>query len=217
MTANKESIIVRPAKPEDASALLAIYVPYVEKTAITFEYTVPSLAEFRERIIHTLEKYPYIVAETHGEILGYAYASCFYAREAYDWAVETSIYVAEGARGMGIGGLLHSALENCLTDLGYLNMYACIAYPPTDEDPYLTKNSAAFHAHLGYRLIGTFQSCGCKFDRWYDMIWMEKHLGKHKNGQQLSKPKTFQQLLAEGYTLNAANMGGGSLWTTSKS
>ncbi len=204
MSAEKESITLRPAMPADAAALLAIYAPYVEKTAITFEYTVPSLAEFRDRITTTLEKYPYIVAEDQGEVLGYAYVSSFHAREAYDWAVETSIYVAENARGRGIGGLLHAALENCLTALGYLNMYACIAYPPTDDDPYLTKNSADFHAHLGYRLIGTFLSCGCKFERWYDMIWMEKHLGTHENGQQPPKPKCFHELLAEGYTLDPA-------------
>ena len=205
MSIETDSITLRPAVPEDAAALLAIYAPYVEKTAITFEYTVPSLAEFRARITSTLEKYPYIVAEDHEGVLGYAYVSAFHAREAYDWAVETSIYVAEAARGRGVGGLLHQALEGCLTALGYLNMYACIAYPPTDEDPYLTKNSAEFHAHLGYRLIGTFLSCGCKFERWYDMIWMEKHLGKHENGQDPPKPRCFRELLAEGYTLGTAS------------
>lgn len=202
----KANITLRPAVPEDAAALLQIYAPYVEKTAITFEYTVPSLEEFRDRITNTLEKYPYIVAEDNEGVLGYAYVSAFHAREAYDWAVETSIYVAENARGKGVGGLLHQALESCLTSLGYLNMYACIAWPPADDDPYLTKNSAEFHAHLGYRLIGIFLSCGCKFERWYDMIWMEKHLGKHESGKQPPKPKRFRELLAEGYRLRAEDI-----------
>lgn len=194
MSIKSNRLTLRPATPEDAEALLKIYAPYVEKTAITFEYTVPDLSEFRARISATLEKYPYIVAEDAGGLLGYAYVGPLHAREAYDWAVETSIYVAENARNRGIGGLLHKSLESCLTALGYLNMYACIAWPPTDEDPYLTKNSAEFHAHLGYRKIGTFLSCGCKFGRWYDMIWMEKHLGPHKNGQQPQKPKRFAEL-----------------------
>ena len=68
-----DTIIIRTAAADDAAALLAIYAPYVEQTAITFEYEVPSLEEFRRRIIHTLQRYPYLVAEENGEILGYAY------------------------------------------------------------------------------------------------------------------------------------------------
>ena len=86
-------IRIRPAKPEDAEKLLAIYAPYVEQTAITFEYEVPTVEEFRERIHNTLKKYPYLVAEQGGEPVGYAYVGPFHDRPAYDWAVETSIYV----------------------------------------------------------------------------------------------------------------------------
>ena len=71
---------IRPAQVTDAKELLAIYAPYVEKTAITFEYDVPSLSEFAERIANTLKKYPYLVAEEDGQILGYAYASPFKGR-----------------------------------------------------------------------------------------------------------------------------------------
>ena len=78
---------------EDAEELLEIYAPYVENTAITFEYDVPTLEEFIERIRHTLEKYPYIVALDNGTIVGYAYAGMFHEREAYSRCVETSIYV----------------------------------------------------------------------------------------------------------------------------
>ena len=86
---------IRVAKPEDAKGLLEIYAPYVEKTAITFEYEVPSEEEFAGRIRHILTKYPYLVLEENGELLGYVYAGTFNERSAYDWAVETTIYIRE--------------------------------------------------------------------------------------------------------------------------
>lgn len=172
---------IRVAREEDAAALLEIYTPYVLETAITFEYDVPSVEEFAGRIRHTLERYPYLVAEDEsGELLGYAYASPFHARPAYDWAVETSIYVARGAHRQGVGRRLYEALEQCLKEQGILNLYACIASPRQEADPHLSKDSIRFHEHMGYRLIGEFHQCGYKFDRWYDMVWMEKMVGEHK-------------------------------------
>lgn len=175
-----EEIEIWLAEPEDAGELLAIYAPYVEETAITFEYTVPSLAEFQERIRHTRERYPYLVAASAGKIVGYAYAGPFKGRRAYDWAVETSIYVARGAHRQGVGRRLYEALEQCLKKQGILNLYACIASPRQEADPHLSKDSIRFHEHMGYRLIGEFHQCGYKFDRWYDMVWMEKMVGEHK-------------------------------------
>mgnify|MGYP001352713595 FL=1 len=171
-------IEIHEAKEEDAAGLLAVYAPYVEQTAITFEYEVPTLEEFTERIRQTKAKYPYLVAKRDGKVLGYAYAGQFHAREAYAWAVETSIYVDESCKHMGIGGMLHAALEEALKEQGFLNMNACIAYVPK-EDEYLTNNSVEFHAHLGYRMVGQFYQCGYKFGRWYDMVWMEKLIGEH--------------------------------------
>ena len=86
-------LTIRPAKLSDAPAIQAIYAPYVEKTAITFEYEVPSIQEFEARISKTLEKFPYLVVEEDGRVLGYAYASTYYARTAYDWTTELSIYL----------------------------------------------------------------------------------------------------------------------------
>ena len=183
---------IRKATEEDAEALLAIYAPYVEHTAITFEYGVPTVEEFRSRIHHTLEKYPYLVAEEDGELLGYAYVGPFHDRPAYNWAVETSIYVDESKKHKGVGGKLHEALEQVLKIQGILNMNACIAYPNGEEDETLTKNSAEFHAHLGYRMVGEFQKCGYKFHRWYNMVWMEKIIGEHADEQ--PSPIPFSQL-----------------------
>lgn len=185
---------IRVATPQDAGALLAIYAPYVTDTAITFEYEVPSITEFRERIRHTLERYPYLVMEQDGEILGYAYAGPFKERAAYDWAVETTIYVKQGMKKQGIGRKLYQALEDTLIRQNILNLNACIGYP-TVEDEYLTRNSMEFHQHLGYRLVGQFYQCGYKFERWYDMVWMEKLVGEH--GVEPVRVKPFPELQQE--------------------
>ncbi len=178
-----ENISIRTVCAADAEAILAIYAPYVRNTAITFEYDVPTVDEFRARIENTLRKYPYLAAQADGRILGYAYAGPFKARAAYDWSVELSIYLAPEAQGKGIGRKLYAALEDALRKMGILNLYACIAYPEV-EDEYLTKASEGFHAHLGFVKTGEFHRCGFKFGRWYNMIWMEKIIGEGTSAQQ---------------------------------
>lgn len=173
---NELSITV--AKVEDAEELLQIYAPYVEKTAITFEYEVPTVQEFQMRIETILKKYPYLIAKRENEIVGYAYASAFHPRKAYEWCVETSIYIKENERKSGVGKRLYESLENILKEQNILNLNACIAYPEI-EDEYLTKNSVMFHEHLGYEIVGEFHKCGYKFGRWYNMVWMEKMIGEH--------------------------------------
>lgn len=173
-----ESCHIRVADAGDAQALLDIYAPYVRKTAITFEYTVPSLEEFRGRLLHTLQGYPYLVAEGDGELWGYAYTGPFHSRAAYRWSAEVSIYLREDRRGMGLGRRLYTAIEQVSRAQNILNLNACIAYPES-EDGYLTKNSVQFHRHMGYTLVGEFHQCGYKFGNWYNMVWMEKHLGAH--------------------------------------
>ena len=170
--------VIRIARPEDAEALLGIYRPYVERTAVSFECAAPSVEEFRGRIERTLEKYPYLLTEYGGEILGYAYAGVLKDREAYSRSVETSIYVRAGLNRQGIGRALYTALENELRRQGILNMYACIASPEA-EDMYLNRDSIVFHEKLGFQTVGRFYRCGFKFGRWYSMVWMEKQIGPH--------------------------------------
>ena len=189
-------IRIRKVTPEDAEALLEIYAWYVRETAITFEYAVPSLEEFRRRIEATLEKYPYLAAEEDGRILAYAYAGLFKGRAAYDWSVETTIYADKDARRKGIGRRLLAALESSLARQGILNAYACIGVPRDTEDEYLTFDSVRFHEKMGYCLAGTFHRCGCKFGRWYSMVWMEKMLGDHTSHQAPVIP--FPELDPEG-------------------
>lgn len=173
-----EKTIIRAATIEDAKAILDIYAPYVSGTAISFEYDVPTLAEFTRRMEQILSKYPYLVAVRDDEIVGYAYASSFHERAAYQWAVETTIYLRQDMKKQGIGRELYEELERLLKLQNILNLDACIAYTEV-EDEYLTNNSVHFHEHMGYRIIGRFCKCGYKFNRWYDMVWMEKHIGEH--------------------------------------
>ena len=124
-----ENIRIRAAAPEDAAQLLDIYTPYVEQTAITFEYDVPTLEEFRGRIARTLQKYPYLTAERSGELLGYAYLSPFVGRAAYQWAAETSIYLRMDSRGLGLGRALYEAIEGIARAQNLTNLEACIGRP----------------------------------------------------------------------------------------
>ncbi|MBP3197349.1 MAG: N-acetyltransferase [Butyrivibrio sp.] len=166
---------------EDAKELLEIYTPYVTDTAITFEYEVPSLQEFESRIKNISSKFPYIKAiSDDGTILGYAYATTFKGRAAYDWSVESTVYVKEDEKRNGVGSALYETLENSLKGMGILNVNACIAYlKEGDVDKHLTNDSFYFHEKKGYKLVGTFHDSGFKFGKWYDMIWMEKMLGEH--------------------------------------
>ncbi len=174
------------AVPGDARELLSIYDYYVKETAITFEYETPTVEEFEGRIRTVLKKYPYLVAEESsfdGEretkrIIGYAYASPFHERDAYQWCAEMSIYLHRDCRGRGVGRALYEELERRLKDMGLLNLNACIGYPD-EEDEHLTFASVKFHEKMGYLMVGEFHKCGYKFGKWYNMVWMEKLVGEH--------------------------------------
>lgn len=172
------SVTIRMATKADAKEILEIYAPYVKDTAISFEYDVPSVEEFAERINNILKKYPYIVAMDNNQIIGYAYVSSFKNRVAYDWAVETTVYLRQDCRGKGVGKKLYLALEEILKRQNILNLNACIAYTSTDNT-YLTNASTYFHERLGYKKVAHFTKCGYKFGNWYNMIWMEKIIGEH--------------------------------------
>jgi len=171
---------IEKVKIEDAKELLAIYAPYVEKTAVSFEYDVPSILEFEERIIKISSKFPYIKAVENGEIIGYAYANTFKPRKAYDFSVETTIYIKKDNRKSGVGKALYSALEDSLKKMGIQSMNACITYPNV-SDEYSSTDSFVFHSKIGFSVVGRFTEIGYKFGKWYDMIWMQKSIGDRKN------------------------------------
>lgn len=173
-----DDISIRFAKPEDAKELLKIYAYYVTDTAISFETEVPSEEEFKLRIEEVLKSYPYILACKDDEILGYAYLHSFVGRKAYELSAETTIYLNPDKKKMGIGKKLYSVLEDIAKAQNITNLYSCIGYVDK-EDKYLNNNSAQFHEHIGFRMVGKFENCGHKFGRWYHMVWMEKIIGEH--------------------------------------
>lgn len=166
------SLTFRAATVADAPRLLAVYAPYVENTAITFEYTVPTLAEFESRIAGVLSRFPYLVAEEDGSIVGYAYAAPFHARAAYGYCAEVTVYLDQNARGRGVGRQLYALLHAILKEQGIVSAIACIT-PPSVRDDY---KSMRFHQKMGYRFCGRIENSGYKFGRWFDTVYMEKNL-----------------------------------------
>ena len=177
-------VLIREMKDEDWEEVQAIYKQGIDSGTATFMKNVPDFEYWDKAKL----KIGRLVAEYNGKIVGWVTLSATSAREDYAGVNEVSIYVHENYKSLGIGKKLHSALEHCLKEMGILNMEACIGYPEEDDE-YLTKNSAQFHEHLGYRMIGEFEKCGYKFHRWYNMIWMEKIIGIHEEIQTF--PKKF--------------------------
>ncbi len=170
-------LIIRDALPDDAERLVQIYSHYVMDTAVSFEYDVPSVEDFRKRIEKISARYPYLVCVKDDVIVGYVYAGSYSPREAYAWTVTTSIYVDVSCRRLGIGSLLYKELEKRLREQGIVNLLAGIAYCDT-EDEYLTHDSIKFHEKEGYREVARMDTVGKKFDRWYDLVWMQKKLSE---------------------------------------
>ena len=169
------AITIRDVKTDDAAGLAEIYSYYVLNTAVSFEYVAPPEEEFVRRIESISKKYPYLVCEVDGRVVGYAYAGTYSKREAYDWTVTTSIYVDTDYRRQGIGSMLYKALEERLKEQGIVNLLAGVAFCE-EEDEYLTHDSKEFHLSEGYLQVAHMKSVGKKFDRWYDLLWFQKKL-----------------------------------------
>ena len=175
----ENNVIIRAASLEDAPRLSEIYSYYILKTAVSFEYDPPIAEEFAGRMASTMDKFPYLVAEADGTVIGYAYAQQLGLRSAYRYSVELSIYLDRDARGAGVGRALYERMEEALRVQGMHNLYADIARPVSADDPYLTHASLRFHEAMGFVPNGVFSRCGYKFSRWYDTVWMEKIIGTH--------------------------------------
>ena len=162
--------IIRPVNPADADSIASIYAPYVENTVISFEYAPPTIEEMRGRITQISAKYPYLVYEDNGKVVGYAYASAYNPRAAYDWSVTSSIYLLSGYQRSGLGSALYGALFELLYIQGFFNIFAIIVYPH--------EQSVSFHKKHGFSENGILKRCGYKFDMWHDILIMEKKLDR---------------------------------------
>ena len=164
---------IRTVQLSDVEAILKVYAPFITDTCISFEYVVPSVEEFAQRIASISAEYPYVVLEEDGEIVGYAYSHRYLERVAYSWDVEVTIYLAPKVQGKGLGVILYDALEKLMALQNIKNLYSCI----TGDNVH----SIEMHRSMGYELIGTFPKAGFKHDRWLDVVWMAKTIGEKEN------------------------------------
>ncbi len=163
--------MIRLANPSDAVAMLAIYSPYIRTTSLTFETWVPPVADFANRIRSYVEYYPWLVYEKDGLVIGYAYASKYREREAYQWSVECSVYVQDDRHRSGIGSALYRALFTLLKAQGFTTVYAVINLP--------NDRSVAFHERMGFRYFATFEKVGYKLGKWKDVGWWQLQLNEY--------------------------------------
>jgi L-amino acid N-acyltransferase YncA len=154
---------IRIATPSDAAQMLSIYTPYITNNAISFEVTVPSVAEFEQRITATLGYYPWLACESAGRVVGYAYASQHRERQAYQWSVECSVYVDQDHRRKAIGLALYTSLFACLRLQGYANVLAGITLPNVA--------SQTLHERLGFEPVGMYKNIGYKLGAWSNVWW----------------------------------------------
>ncbi|WP_254536495.1 GNAT family N-acetyltransferase [Halomarina litorea] len=177
-----DAFALRLATADDAAAVRRIYAPFVADTAITFEQDDPSRDEIRGRIEETLPASPWLVCERSGEsdeadesdelggeVVGYAYAGPVRKRAAYQWSVESSVYVDPAAQRRGVARALYTALIALLADQGYRNIFAVMTLP--------NEASAAFHEALGFESVGVLADAGYKLGDWHDVAWLQKRIG----------------------------------------
>jgi len=170
-------VAIRTARAADIPAMLSIYRYFVEHTAVSFEYILPTQEEFLHRFQAHIAEYPWLVWEENGEVLGYAYAGRAFERAAYSWNAEISCYLAPEARRRGIGTQLYAQIEEILTKQGCRKVFAVVTSA--------NEASVRFHEAIGYQTMAVYKDVGYKLGQWYDVIWLEKQL------MPLGMPETF--------------------------
>ena len=159
---------IRLATGSDAAAIADLYRPIVESTFISFETEPPDEDEMRRRIADTLRWYPWLVYEVGGTVTAYAYAARHRTRAAYQWSVDTSVYVHPDARRSGVGRGLYGTLFGILAEQGYVTANAGIALP--------NPASVALHEAVGFVPIGIYRNIGYKLGEWHDVGWWQRAL-----------------------------------------
>lgn len=164
-------MIIRDVVLEDAETILSIYAPYIEDGAVSFEYQVPSVDEIKARIRRVTNKYPWYVAESGGSVVGYAYASSFREREAYQWKAEVSVYVSDGAKGTGTAKALYDVLLAQLKQMGMISAIAGMTVPNPETE--------RFHKKYGFTKIAEFAKVGFKNGEWHSVAFAELQLNEY--------------------------------------
>lgn len=167
---------IRLALPSDAADMLEIYKPFITGTAVTFETAVPAVEAFEQRVRTYMATWPWLVCTRDGRITGYAYAARHREREAYQWCVESSVYVHPEFRGQGVATDLYHSLFRILRHQGFLNVYAVITLP--------NEKSVAFHSGFGFTHFASFKNIGYKLGRWHTVGWWELSLNEYPRDPQ---------------------------------
>ncbi|MBT5904123.1 MAG: N-acetyltransferase [Opitutaceae bacterium] len=163
---------LRPATAGDIPAIQAIYAHHVLHGTGTFETEPPTVGSMQHRFQEIIGKgYPYLVAETEEGVIGFGYLGPFRTRPAYRYTVEDSIYLHPDKRGQRVGSKLLVALIEEATQKGFTQMVALIG----DSN---NRASVALHARCGFESTGTMRQVGFKFDRWLDVVIMQRSLGQ---------------------------------------
>ncbi len=176
--------MIRLAQPADADGILAIYAPYIANTSFTFETEVPTINDFAERIRTYLTQWPWLVCEIDGKIAGYAYASRYRERVAYQWSVECSVYIHDDHQRSGIAHALYTALFALLKEQGFRNVYAVINLP--------NDRSVAFHESCGFTYFATYEKVGYKLGKWKNVGWWQLIINEF--GDEPEKPLLVAEL-----------------------
>jgi len=175
---------IRLASEAQCASILEIYEKFITDTVITFECKVPSVEEFSERMANIQKKYPWLVCEFQGNVVGYAYASQFNERSAYDWSVDFSVYIKPESQGKNLGKALYFALLELLKLQGYYNAYAGVTLPNI--------KSEGLHKSVGFKEAGVFHNAGFKFGDWYHVKWFELKIQEYS--LKPAKPKTIGEI-----------------------
>jgi L-amino acid N-acyltransferase YncA len=162
---------IRMADEGDAEAVAGIYRPFVDETAVSFEIEAPNTDQIAGRISETIASYPWLVCSVDDRIVGYAYANRHRARAAYQWSVDTSVYVEANYWRYGVGRGLYTSLFRILTAQGLFNAFAGITLP--------NAGSVALHESMGFKPIGTYVRVGFKCGEWHDVGWWQLMLNAH--------------------------------------
>ena len=171
---------IRLAHEGDARPIAAIYGAIVRETPISFEVEPPDDAEIAQRIRQTLVQYPWLVYERDGRVVGYAYASQYHVRAAYQWSVNVTVYIDERCRRAGVGRALYTSLFRILVKQGYYNAYAGITLP--------NPGSVGLHEAMGFVPVGVYRLVGFKFGRWHDVGWWQLALQEKIDVPALPRP-----------------------------
>jgi L-amino acid N-acyltransferase YncA len=160
--------IIRFADLQDAAAIQAIYAPYCQSTAISFEAVGPTVEEMGRRMAKISAPYPWLVCDIDGELAGYVYASQHRERAAYRWCVDATIYMAERFHRRGIGRALYTSLFAILREQGFFRAYAGVTLP--------NDGSVGVHEAVGFTPLAVYPAVGYKFGKWHDVGWWQLEL-----------------------------------------